>query len=119
MPKKPEQERRRRGFGRVRFIANIEAIRSGVDAGYPLVAIYERHKGELDLSYQQFARYVAQFIRNEGNTATTTRSKSSAERQSGGQAPTPPAAEPAKPKSGAIRQFKHDPHSGPKKDDLV
>ncbi|MFJ7316424.1 TraK family protein [Pseudomonas sp. NPDC098747] len=54
----------RRGAGRVAFLAHAEDFRKLVEAGHPLLAIYERHQGLLGISYSQFARYVARYIRS-------------------------------------------------------
>jgi hypothetical protein len=56
-----------RGAGRVAFLAHIEAIQTAVDEGWPLTAIYERHKAELAITYSQFARYVARYIKGAAN----------------------------------------------------
>lgn len=54
-----------RGQGRVAFLARVEDFRKMVEAGHPLLGIYESNAGDLGISYSQFARYVAQYIRKE------------------------------------------------------
>ncbi len=51
-----------RGIGRVAFLAHLPAIQQGVDEGWPLTALYEKHQAELVITYSQFARYVARYI---------------------------------------------------------
>ncbi|MCO1343017.1 hypothetical protein L0Z26_14040 [Burkholderia multivorans] len=42
-----------------------------VEAGYPVVQIYEQHGEELGISYSQFARYVARYVRKLPRSADT------------------------------------------------
>ncbi|MCC8940334.1 hypothetical protein H8A99_28715 [Bradyrhizobium sp. Arg68] len=60
MTKAPKKTRR--GAGRVAFLARVEDFRKMVEAGHPLLGIYESNAGDLGISYSQFARYVAQYI---------------------------------------------------------
>ena len=53
-----------RGGGRVAFLARKDEIRQRIDAGYPLFAIFKEHESEMNISYSQFTRYVAKFIRS-------------------------------------------------------
>jgi hypothetical protein len=56
--------KQRRGAGRVAFLARLEEYRALVAAGWPLTAIYdEQNVAGTGLSYSQFARYVARYIR--------------------------------------------------------
>ncbi len=54
-----------KGEGRVSFLANLESIRNEVEAGWPLQAVYDRHKDRLNIQYMQFHRYVQKFIKGE------------------------------------------------------
>ena len=54
--------KRYKGEGRVSFLANLESIRNEVEAGWPLQAVYDRHKDRLNIQYMQFHRYVRKFI---------------------------------------------------------
>ena len=58
----PTPETARRGAGRVAFLAHIEAIRKAVNEGWPATAIYDQHKGNVGITYSQFARYIARYI---------------------------------------------------------
>jgi hypothetical protein len=49
-------------LGRVRFVAHLDGVRRSIDAGYPLVLVYEQYAAVLSMSYSQFARYVSRFI---------------------------------------------------------
>lgn len=51
-----------RGEGRVQFLSHQETFRQEIEKGWPLTAVYERHKEKLDISYMQFSRYVQRFI---------------------------------------------------------
>lgn len=57
--------KRYKGEGRVSFLANLDSIRKGVDEGWPLQAIYDRHKDRLNIQYMQFHRYVRKYITGE------------------------------------------------------
>jgi hypothetical protein len=54
-----------KGEGRVTFLANLDSIRNEVEAGWPLQAVYDRHKDRLNIQYMQFHRYVRKFITGE------------------------------------------------------
>jgi len=60
VPTSPSGVRHR--VGRVRFFAARERIRADLEKGYSLIVIYERHRADLQFSYSQFSRYVAQFL---------------------------------------------------------
>ncbi len=62
-----------RGIGRVAFLAHLDAIRNGVEEGWPLTALYEKHQGELVITYSQFARYVARYITKAVHATPTQR----------------------------------------------
>jgi len=57
--------KRYKGEGRVRFLANLDSIRNEVEAGWPLQAVYDRHKDRLNIQYMQFHRYVRKYITGE------------------------------------------------------
>ena len=59
---------RRRRNGLSAFRAVEPEVRSALDAGWTLVAIYEQHEGRLALSYAQFTRY-ARALRGASRTA--------------------------------------------------
>jgi hypothetical protein len=129
MNKTPEERQAivHRGIGRVMFLAHLEAIQKGVDEGWPLTALYEKHKGELVITYSQFARYVSRYIRKAAHAkpaetiqkrTTPTLPESSAKSEqtregAGGKATQPP------PGNGAEQpRFEFDPKS-PDRDSLV
>jgi hypothetical protein len=51
-----------KGLGRVRFRIHIATIRTQLEAGWPKKAVLDNLKNELDMSYQQFLRYVREYI---------------------------------------------------------
>lgn len=56
-----------RGAARVAFLAHQAAIRDMADAGHTLTSIYQTHKDALGvMSYSQFARYVARYLKARG-----------------------------------------------------
>ncbi len=57
--------KRYKGEGRVSFLANLDSIRNEVEAGWPLQAVYDRHKDRLNIQYMQFHRYVRKYITGE------------------------------------------------------
>jgi hypothetical protein len=111
-PKKP------RGIARVTFRAKLDAIRTELEQGWPVKAIFDRHIAGLNvMSYRQFALYVS---------ALRTPLEPAAARPTA-TAPEPPAAtaESAQPHSGMPanvasqppRQFEWNPL--PKKEDFI
>lgn len=126
-----------RGAGRVAFLARVADFRKLVDAGHPLLGIYESYKGELGISYSQFARYVAKYIRSPNHEQEAPAGR----RQSAPSAPpaqVPPASAPparsaggagtgsrtaaAKPTPGKPAKpgaFQHSANSGNDRDDLI
>ena len=53
----------KKGLGRVRFLAHIDVIRQQLEEGWPKSAVLENLTAELDMSYQQFLRYVDEYIK--------------------------------------------------------
>ena len=72
-PAKGETRKRR---GRIAFIALRETIRTEIEQGWPLTAIYEKHAGQLGIGYSQFTRYVGVHIRGAGKAASISRTGS-------------------------------------------
>jgi hypothetical protein len=56
-------DRVKRKLGRVRFMAHLEKVRRLLQNGYSLIGAYDELQPRLDMSYSQFTRYVAQFVR--------------------------------------------------------
>lgn len=95
--------KRRKGEGRVAFLANLNKFRELLDAGYTQRTIYEDHIGILEISYAQFNRYVGKYLRikersNEQQNKTTT--------------------ENGNPRKKGI-PFYHDPNAANSRDDLI
>lgn len=59
------EKKQRLGAGRVAFLARKEGIKTKIEAGYTMIAVYEEHQKELGISYGQFVNYVNKFIRNK------------------------------------------------------
>ncbi len=56
-----------RGAGRVGFLARQEGIKKMIDAGHPLLSIYQEYEKDMSISYSQFVKYVHKFIRSKPN----------------------------------------------------
>lgn len=110
---------RRRGAGRVAFIASKDEIAKLIESGLPLREIYEGIGDSLGIGYPQFTRYVARYLSTTSPTAaSTTRAAPAA--PSGPPARKPadrPGSTPEKKQSPILRKFSHVPT--PKKDDLI
>ena len=128
-----------RGAGRVAFLARVEDFRKLVVAGHPVLAIYQEHGKDLGISYSQFSRYVARYIRSPAShdqdrptlpfTVTPTREPSkpipaesaansptrAASRSTTASKPAAQIDKPAASKSG----FQHRATSGDDRDDLI
>jgi hypothetical protein len=55
------------GTGRVAFLARKDAIKAKIEAGRTSMSVYREYQKEVDISYSQFARYIAKFIRSKPN----------------------------------------------------
>ncbi|WP_182333657.1 TraK family protein [Stenotrophomonas acidaminiphila] len=118
-----------RGAGRVAFLARVADFRKLVDGGHPLLGIYESNKDDLGISYSQFARYVAKYIRSPSREQEAPSAPQSAPApRPAPPAPVQPPAAPASSGSGPSRPagkpttkpgaFRHDADSN-KRDDLI
>lgn len=138
MPKTPGMKHR--GAGRVAFLARVEEFKELHSKGYPLLSMYEKHEAELGISYSQFARYVAKYVRSPPahEHVAAPPSASPAPTQAPAVSPRPnpgskpdAAPAPAAPTANANAQqsnkperpsrpkpFDHDP-SAAKRDDLI
>lgn len=112
---------RRRGMARVVFLANEAKFRSLVEAGYPLLSIYEDHAASLGIGYPQFTRYVKRYLgdavlhqRKGAPTPTPARSSVVATRP-----PDPALSNPTVKASKPSVPFDHNPVSGNDRDDLI
>lgn len=110
--------KKRRGVGRVAFLARIDDFRNLLEAGHSLLAIYEIHGDELGISYSQFARYVTKYLRSKVSHEqpnTANRFSSAQINQAAGQDSKPGTINKPAPGGG----FKHNPNSGNDRDDLI
>lgn len=112
---------RRRGAGRVAFIASKDEIAQLIASGLPLREIYEGIGDSLGIGYPQFTRYVTRFLSSPAPAAQATTTRPAPLAPSG-----PPAGKPAerpspstpeKKQTPILRKFSHVPT--PKKDDLI
>ncbi len=62
---KTPSPKRRYGDGRVEFLALLEPITEAVERGHTLRSIFDKHLGKSGMSYAQFARYVARYVRKD------------------------------------------------------
>jgi len=69
-----EENRGKRGAGKVAFWAHKESIKKMLDDKYTLTATHLAHKKDVNIKYQQFRRYVNELIRSkaDGNTRIPT-----------------------------------------------
>jgi len=67
MTKAPAKARRK-GDGRVAFLAKVDLFRSLLEAGHPQRSIYDDHAAALGISYSQFNRYVGQYLTQKEST---------------------------------------------------
>lgn len=57
----------RKGTGRVAFLAHLEGIKKMIEAGHPLVSVYEEYESRLSIKSGQFGKYVRKYIRSKPN----------------------------------------------------
>ncbi len=118
MSEAPQEKRAmvHRGIGRVAFLAHLPAIQKGVEEGWPLTALYQKHQAELVITYSQFARYVARYITQAAH-ATPAQTI-----QKPHPSTLPESATPSRPPAGGTGaeppRFVFDPNS-PDRDALV
>ena len=58
-------QRKELGTGRVAFLARKDEIKERIDSGRTSMSVYREYQKQVDISYSQFARYVAKFIRSK------------------------------------------------------
>lgn len=56
------QPRKVKGENLVHFLAHQERVKADLEAGYPVKAAYNRYADTLDMSYNQFHRYVTRYL---------------------------------------------------------
>lgn len=105
-----------RGAGRVAFLARFNDIQKFVREGHSLRAIHDANKDELAVSYGQFVRYVARYIRQTGTPPEPSDA-------TGGYSQSPPASTPSGGGPAVPRKprpaFVFDPEGGNKRKDLI
>ena len=99
------KKRVRKGTGRVAFLAHLEGIKKMIEAGHPLVSVFEEYESKLSIKSGQFGKYVRKYVKGEVSNE-------------------PKGEKPAdKPKEKSTKQqkekFTFDANAGNKRDDLV
>lgn len=106
-----QPEKRRKGEGRALFLAQIDAIRSELQQGWPVKTVYERHQSKLQMSYHQFWRYVSSLILKRGPKWSEITPSKEIVAPPASPSP-PPSAKPSDPEGGpVIRQFVYNPRA--------
>lgn len=105
-------KRRYKGQGKVEFLANMDRIRSELQQGWPIRAIYDRlsEEGMIHCGYDQMLKYVRELIRGRPGEKTSAQktaaqTENEVEKQQEG---------PVKVTSD-VKKFKHDPTPKPDK----
>ena len=57
----------RKGAGRVAFLANLDGIKKMIEAGHPLVSVFEEYESKLSIKSGQFGKYVRKYVKGEAN----------------------------------------------------
>lgn len=56
--------KRYKGEGKVAFLANLSSIRTLIEEGWPIQAVYDKHRDKVNIKYMQFHRYVSKYIKD-------------------------------------------------------
>jgi hypothetical protein len=59
------EKKPRKGAGRVAFLAHLEGIKKMIEAGHPLVSVFEAYENKLSIKSGQFGKYVRKYIKGE------------------------------------------------------
>jgi hypothetical protein len=59
------EKKPRKGAGRVAFLAHLEGIKKMIEAGHPLVSVFEEYENKLSIKSGQFGKYVRKYIKGE------------------------------------------------------
>jgi hypothetical protein len=62
----------RKGSGKVAFMAHLEGIKKMLDAGHPMISVFEEYEKKLSIKSGQFGKYVRKYIRNKSNEGEKT-----------------------------------------------
>lgn len=77
-------KKKHRGAGRVAFLAHLEGIKKMIDAGHPLVSVYEEYETKLNIKSGQFGKYVRKYVKGEpGKKKEVVRKKEKAPSKEG------------------------------------
>lgn len=107
-----KQIKRRRGDGRVAFLAYADDFRELLNAGHPQRAIFDDYMQRLGISYSQFNRYVGRYLlvgNDDGKQEYDTK------REEQNQQAARPATKTSDKKTG----FTHNASGGNDRDDLI
>jgi hypothetical protein len=97
--------RKIKGQNLVPFLAYLEKIRPEIEAGWPIKGVYNRYADALDMSYNQFVRYVNRYIKEKPAASSgVSAPKSKTERPPHPASTIHKAPTPDKPTSG-FKQF--------------
>ena len=55
----------RKGAGKVAFLAHMEGIKKMIEAGYPMISVFEEYESKMTVKEQQFGKYVRKYIRRK------------------------------------------------------
>lgn len=55
----------RKGTGRVAFLAHLEGIKKMLDAGHPMITVFEEYENKLSIKSGQFGKYVRKYVKGE------------------------------------------------------
>jgi hypothetical protein len=61
------KKRVRKGTGKVAFMAHLEGIKKMLDAGYPMISVFEEYEKKLSIKSGQFGKYVRKYVKGEVN----------------------------------------------------
>ncbi|HEY6044334.1 MAG TPA: TraK family protein [Nitrosospira sp.] len=53
----------RKGAGRVAFLAHLDGIKKMIEAGHPLVSVFEEYESKLSIKSGQFGKYVRKYVK--------------------------------------------------------
>lgn len=121
MTEQTQAEKRRRD-GRSKFMALRETVAREVEGGHTARSIYDRHFDQSGLSYSQFARYVAKYVRPNDRTDSPGATIAGEQETPRPVAPQPvnqsePPARTDRPATGIGARFQH--HAQPDDDDKI
>ena len=64
------KKRVRKGTGKVAFMAHLEGIKKMLDAGYPMISVFEEYEKKLSIKSGQFGKYVRKYVKGETRSKT-------------------------------------------------